>query len=59
MGSERWEWGIDPLKDQTILVSLGDVVAVDMPEQLEAPIEDIPELLEAPIEDSGHPCFSR
>ena len=45
--------GIDPLKVQTmgwgsILVSLGDVVAVDMP----APPE-------APIEDSGHPCFSR
>ena len=43
--------GIDPLKVQTILVSLGDVVAVDMP------IEDMPEPLEAPIEDSGHSFF--
>ena len=48
--SDHLRWG-------TILVSLGDVVAVDMPEPLEAPIEDMPEPFEAPIEDSGHPCF--
>ena len=44
--SDHLWWG-------TILVSLGDVEAVDMP------IEDMPEPLEAPIEDSGHPCISR
>ena len=54
LGSERWAWGhrslesSDHLRWGTILVSLGDVVAVDMPEPPEAPIED-----------SGHPCFSR
>ena len=45
-----WAWGhrslesSDHLRWGTVLVSLGDVVAVDMP-------------IEAPIEDSGHPCF--
>ena len=39
--SDHLRWG-------TILVSLGDVMAVDMPEPLGAPIED-----------SGQPCFSR
>ena len=37
----------------TILISLGDMVAVDMP------IDDILEPLETPIKDSRHPCFSR
>ena len=52
-GGHRSLESSDHLRWGTILVSLGDVVAVDMP------VENMPEPLEAPIEDSGYACFSR